>query len=64
MFVEIDHPKAGKLKMTGNQIKLTNHKIDTFKPSPLLGEHTVEILKEKLGLSDAEIAAYTEEGCF
>lgn len=61
MFVEIDHPKAGKLKMTGNQIKLTNHKIDTFTHAPILGEHTVEILQKELGFTKEEIDKLIEE---
>jgi len=34
------------------------------KRSPMLGEHTDEILKEVLGLSDADIAAKKEAGAF
>ena len=64
MFVEIDHPKAGRLKMTGNQIKLTNHKIDTFTPAPLLGEHTDQVLEELLGMTPAEVEALREAGAF
>ena len=59
MFVEIDHPKAGKLKMTGNQIKLTNHKIDTF--TPVLSQHTEEILSEYLNISEEDIDRLRDE---
>jgi len=55
MFVETEHPKAGKMRITGNQIKLANHKIQTFNPAPLLSQHTREVLKEKLALKDTEI---------
>lgn len=61
MFVEIEHPKAGKFKITGNQIKLTNNKIDHFAPAPLLGQHNHEILKELAGLSDSEIDQLSNE---
>ena len=57
MFVEVDHPKAGRMKLTGNQIKLTNHKIDTFTPAPLLGQHSKEVFMEKLGLTEEEAEA-------
>ena len=57
MFVEVDHPKAGHMKITGNQIKLSNHKINTFVPAPLLGQHTKEIFMERLGLSETEAEA-------
>lgn len=61
MFVEIEHPVAGKFKITGNQIKLTDHKIDTFRPAPLLGQHNHEVLKELLGMTDEEIDKLQEE---
>lgn len=55
MFVEIEHPKAGKMKITGNQLKFTNHKIEHFEPAPLLGQHNEEILSSVLGLTAEEI---------
>ncbi|WP_298069848.1 CoA transferase [uncultured Mailhella sp.] len=61
MFIEIEHPKAGKFKITGNQIKLTNHAIEHFTPAPLLGQHNEEILGEMLGLSHEEVCALAEE---
>ena len=61
MFVEIEHPVAGKFKITGNQIKLTEHKIDTFSPAPLLGQHNHEVLKELADLSDEDIDRLQEE---
>lgn len=61
MFVEIDHPKAGKLKMTGNQIKLTNHKIDTFRPAPTLSQDTEEILREHLDMSEEDVKLLIKE---
>jgi crotonobetainyl-CoA:carnitine CoA-transferase CaiB-like acyl-CoA transferase len=61
MFVECEHPKAGKFKMTGNQIKLTHHKIETFEPAPLLGQHTGEIL-QRLGYTEADVAKLREDG--
>ncbi len=61
MFVEIEHPVAGKFKITGNQIKLTDHKIDSFKPAPLLGQHNHEVLKELIGIDDEEIDKLKEE---
>ena len=51
--VEVDHPKRGKYLTVGNPIKLSDSPTEV-KRSPLLGEHTDEIMKE-LGYSDAEI---------
>lgn len=61
MFVECDHPRAGKMKITGNQLKFTNHKIDTFEPAPLLGQHNEEILSKEIGLSKDDIEKLKEE---
>ena len=52
--VEVDHPVRGKYLTVGNPIKLSDSPSDVQR-SPLLGEHTDEILAE-IGLSDAEIA--------
>jgi formyl-CoA transferase len=52
--VEVDHPKRGKYLTVGNPIKLSDSPSDVRR-SPLLGEHTEEILRSVLGLSDDEI---------
>ena len=59
--VEVDHPKRGKFLTVGNPIKLSDSPTEV-KPSPLLGEHTDEILKSIVGWSDTEIAAARKEG--
>ena len=64
MFVEIDHPKAGKLKMTGNQIKLSHHKITAFTPAPLLSQDTEFVLQDLLGMTEAEIAQLAADKVF
>ena len=54
-IVEVDHPKRGKYLTVGNPIKLSDSPSDVER-SPLLGEHTDEILAEVLGMSDDEIS--------
>ena len=52
-IVEVDHPKRGKYLSVGNPIKLSDS-ITEVTRSPLLGEHTQQVLAE-LGLSEPEI---------
>ena len=59
--VEVDHPERGKYLTVGNPIKLSDSPSDVAR-SPLLGEHTDEILKEVVGFSDEEIAAAKRAG--
>ncbi|MEG2286498.1 MAG: CoA transferase [Ruthenibacterium sp.] len=54
MFVECEHPVAGKIKITGSQFKFNNHKFTVKRPAPLLGQHNEEILTS-LGRTEEEI---------
>ncbi len=60
-IVEVDHPKRGKYLTVGNPIKLSDSPSDVRR-SPLLGEHTEEVLRGLLGLSDQDIQAARQEG--
>jgi formyl-CoA transferase len=53
--VEVDHPGRGKYLTVGNPIKLSDSPADVRR-SPLLGEHTDEILRKVLKYSDKEVA--------
>ena len=59
--VEVDHPTRGKYLTVGNPIKLSDS-ISEVKRSPLLGEHTDEILKDVLGFDKSEIAEIKNSG--
>ena len=59
--VEVDHPERGKYLTVGNPIKLSDSPSDVAR-SPLLGEHTDEILKQVVGLTDEDIASAREAG--
>ena len=58
-IVEVDHPVRGKYLTVGNPIKLSNSPTDITR-SPLLGEHTDEVLS-LLGYSADEIAAMRDD---
>jgi formyl-CoA transferase len=59
--VEVDHPKRGKYLTVGNPIKLSDSPCEVQR-SPLLGEHTEEILSAVLGYSAGEIAEIKTSG--
>ena len=59
--VEVDHPTRGKYLSVGNPIKLSASPTEVTR-SPLLGEHTDEILRDVLKFDDNRIAAIMASG--
>ncbi|MBS0524845.1 MAG: formyl-CoA transferase [Proteobacteria bacterium] len=59
--VEVDHPTRGKYLSVGNPIKLSDS-LTEVKRSPLLGEHTDEILSKVLKFTPREIAEIKASG--
>tara|TARA_B000000532_G_scaffold229542_1_gene209988 strand:+ start:3263 stop:4513 length:1251 start_codon:yes stop_codon:yes gene_type:complete len=60
-IVEIDHPERGKYLSVGCPVKLSASPAEV-KRSPLLGEHTKEILRSELGYTDNELNEILESG--
>ena len=63
MWVELDHPQRGKWWNVGMPIKLSASPAK-IERSPLLGEHTEEVLKEVLGYDDGKVASLKSAGAF
>jgi formyl-CoA transferase len=59
--VEVDHPTRGSYLTVGNPIKLSDSPSEVVR-SPLLGEHTEEILRDVLKYDDMRIAEVQESG--
>jgi crotonobetainyl-CoA:carnitine CoA-transferase CaiB-like acyl-CoA transferase len=55
MLMEMDHPKAGKIRLVGIPVKYSGSKVAVRRPPPVLGEHTGEILSEVLGYDGKRI---------
>ncbi|HEU4923215.1 MAG TPA: formyl-CoA transferase [Burkholderiales bacterium] len=63
MWVELDHPQRGKWFNVGMPIKLSASP-PRIERSPLLGEHTDQVLQEVLGYDEAKIKALKQAGAF
>jgi crotonobetainyl-CoA:carnitine CoA-transferase CaiB-like acyl-CoA transferase len=61
MVIEVEHPKAGRVKAIGHPVKFSETRAGQTRPSPLLGQHTREVLKD-LGYDDARIDELAREG--
>jgi len=62
MIVEVEHARAGRVRMTGAPIRFSDAPGTPPLPPPALGEHTDEVLRDVLGLDAAAIGALREKG--
>ncbi len=61
-LVKSTHPVAGTINMTGPPVRMSETPGSVRLPAPLLGEHTDQVLRERLALSDEEIARLRRDG--
>jgi crotonobetainyl-CoA:carnitine CoA-transferase CaiB-like acyl-CoA transferase len=62
MIAASDHPVAGKVKLVGVPVKLSETPGSVREPAPLLGQHTDEVLQQYLGMGEADITALRQAG--
>lgn len=62
MVIETEHPTAGRMKSLGFPLKLSDTPLAAMRPSPLLGEHSADILSTELGMSQDTISKLRAEG--
>ena len=61
VFYEVEHPQHGKLKAPHRPVRLDGSRDIDFRPPPVLGEHTEEVLRE-LGVASQRIAELRGRG--
>ena len=57
----VKHPTAGELKLLGIPFRFSATPASVRRPPPTLGQHTEQVLRDELGLSDERIAALRAE---
>ncbi len=62
MFIDLDHPNAGKVRTVNNPIKFSLTPTERKTAAPTLGQHSREILSKILGLTDAQIDELINDG--
>ncbi len=62
MVVEVPHPRGGTYPSPGKPIKFSEADPDAFSAPPLLGQHTVEVLRDILGYEASRIDALVASG--
>ena len=60
MICEIDHPVEGKMRVTGNPVKMTEADPYTYAKAPTLGKDTGNVLADILHLDEDTIAYFTK----
>jgi formyl-CoA transferase len=60
MVSEVSHPTAGSIKMVASPMKMSATPCEITRHPPLLGEHTHEVIMEKLGYESGEIRRLEE----
>jgi crotonobetainyl-CoA:carnitine CoA-transferase CaiB-like acyl-CoA transferase len=62
LLLDVEHPALGKGRYVGNPVHLSGATRGSLRPPPRLGEHTEEVLRERLGMPAEEVARLKGEG--
>jgi crotonobetainyl-CoA:carnitine CoA-transferase CaiB-like acyl-CoA transferase len=62
MAIDMPHPQAGAVGLVAAPAKLSETPIDYRRPPPIRGEHTDEVLRDVMKMSDEEIARLRADG--
>jgi formyl-CoA transferase len=61
MVVTVEHPERGPWEFIGPPVHMTASKVEV-RPAPLLGEHSLEVLKQELALTDEQLQGLIARG--
>jgi crotonobetainyl-CoA:carnitine CoA-transferase CaiB-like acyl-CoA transferase len=59
---DVTRSDGAHLRLAANPLRMSQTPPSTERPPPLLGEHTDEVLREVLGVSEAELQTWRESG--
>ena len=62
LMVKIPHPRNPEFAMVGSPIKMSGTPVEYVRPAPMLGQHTDDILGQRLGLSAEQLAQLKVRG--
>ncbi|XP_023445738.2 succinate--hydroxymethylglutarate CoA-transferase isoform X5 [Dasypus novemcinctus] len=62
LIMEMKHPTVGKISVPGPAVRYSKFTMSASRPPPLLGEHTVHVLKETLAYDDSTIGELLRAG--
>jgi succinate--hydroxymethylglutarate CoA-transferase len=62
MVQEVEHPSCGPIKLVNTPVKYSESKPGIRTPPPTLGQHTDEILRDTLKMTEADIGDLRSEG--
>jgi benzylsuccinate CoA-transferase BbsF subunit len=61
-FRRLNHPEMGEVPYEGHQFRISGHDNGPLAPAPCLGEHSIQVLQEILGMDDEELARIAASG--
>jgi formyl-CoA transferase len=62
MKIDLPHPLAGSVPQVSVPVKMSGTPLVPENPPPLLAQHTLQVLRERLALSEDQIATLAAEG--
>ncbi len=61
-FIDMEHPAVGKVRGVGSPVRLSKTPAELRSPAPTHGQHTREVMRDVLGMSEGEIDALAKKG--